>query len=81
LIPGSGISPGEGNGNPLQYSCPGTEEPSWLQSMGLQKSQNGYHQKDLQIKSAGEERRKGNQVYHWWECKLVQPLFLKIHAL
>ena len=22
-IPGSGISPGEGNGNPLQYSCPG----------------------------------------------------------
>ena len=21
LIPGSGISPGEGNGNPLQYSC------------------------------------------------------------
>ena len=22
-IPGSGRSPGEGNGNPLQYSCPG----------------------------------------------------------
>ena len=22
-IPGSGISPGEGNGNPLQYSCLG----------------------------------------------------------
>ena len=21
LIPGSGISPGEGNSNPLQYSC------------------------------------------------------------
>ena len=21
VIPGSGISPGEGNGNPLQYSC------------------------------------------------------------
>jgi len=21
LIPGSGRSPGEGNGNPLQYSC------------------------------------------------------------
>ena len=21
LIPGLGISPGEGNGNPLQYSC------------------------------------------------------------
>ena len=37
LIPGLGRSPGEGNGNPLQYSClenPGTEEPGGLQSMG-----------------------------------------------
>ena len=24
LIPGSGKSPGEGNGNPLQYSCLGS---------------------------------------------------------
>ena len=41
LIPGSGKLLGEGNGNPLQYSClgnPWTEEPGWLQSMGLQKS-------------------------------------------
>ena len=32
--------PGEGNGNPLQYSClkiPWTEEPDELQSMGLQR--------------------------------------------
>ena len=31
--------PGEGNGNPLQYSClkiPWTEEPDELQSMGSQ---------------------------------------------
>ena len=38
-IPGPGRSPGEGNGNPLQYSCldnPMTEEPSRLQSMGSQ---------------------------------------------
>ena len=37
-IPGSGRSPGGGNGNPLQYSClkmPQTEEPGGLQSMGL----------------------------------------------
>ena len=30
---------GEGNGNPLQYSClgnPWTEEPGGLQSIGLQ---------------------------------------------
>ena len=39
-ISGWGRSPGEGNGNPLQYSClriPWTEEPSRLQSMGLQR--------------------------------------------
>ena len=31
LIPGSGRSPGEGNGNPLQYSCLGnpTTEGAW----------------------------------------------------
>ena len=36
-IPGSGRSPGEGNSNPLQYSClenPWTQEHSRLQSMG-----------------------------------------------
>ena len=38
-IPGSKRSPGEGNGNPLQYSClenPWTEESGELQSMGSQ---------------------------------------------
>ena len=39
--PGSGRSLGEGNGDPLQYSCLGnhTEEPSGLYSMWSQKSQ------------------------------------------
>ena len=38
-IPGSGRSPGEGNGNPLQYSCleNSIEEPCGLQSMGSQR--------------------------------------------
>ena len=39
-IPGSGRSPGEGNGNPLQYSClenPMEGEPGRLQSMGSQR--------------------------------------------
>ena len=36
-IPGSGRSPGEGNGNPLQYSC--LEDPGRLQSMGLQRAE------------------------------------------
>ena len=38
-IPGSGRSPGKGNGNPLQYSC--LENPmeggAWLQSMRSQR--------------------------------------------
>ena len=37
--PGLGRSPGEGNGNPLQYSClenPWTEELGSLQSIVLQ---------------------------------------------
>ena len=40
-IPGLGRSPGEGNGNPLQYSCleiPWTEDPGRPQCMELQKS-------------------------------------------
>ena len=41
-ISGSGRSLGEGNGNPLQYSClenPMDKGSAGLQSMGLQKSQ------------------------------------------
>ena len=43
LIPGSGTSPGEGNGNPLQYSCLENSMDSGimdsgLQSIGLQES-------------------------------------------
>ena len=40
-IPGSGRSPGRGNGDPLQYSClrvPWTEEPGRLQSMESQRT-------------------------------------------
>ena len=39
-IPGPERPPGEGNGNPLQYSCwkiPGTEEPDGLQFMESQR--------------------------------------------
>ena len=39
-IPGSGRSPGERNGYPLQYSClenPMDRGPSGLQSIGLQR--------------------------------------------
>ena len=42
LIPGSGRSPGEGNGNPLQYSCLGNpmDRGAWWATVhGVTKSQ------------------------------------------
>ena len=42
LIPGSGGSPGEGNGNPLQYSCLGNpmDRGAWWATVhGVEKSQ------------------------------------------
>ena len=44
-IPGLGSSPGEVNGNPLQYSCleiPWTKEPGGLQSMGLHRVRHNW---------------------------------------
>ena len=40
VIPGSGRSPGEGNGNPLQYSClgnPTDREAWWTTVQGVQR--------------------------------------------
>ena len=37
-IPESGRSPRVGNGNPLQYSCPGNSMDKQLQSTGLQRT-------------------------------------------
>ena len=45
LIPGLGRSPGEGNGNSLQYSCLEilwTKEPGGLQSMGSQRVRHNW---------------------------------------
>ena len=42
LIPGSGRAPGEGNGNPLQYSClknPTDRGAWWTTVHGVTKSQ------------------------------------------
>ena len=52
-IPGLGRSPGEGNGNPLQYSC--LENPMdrgawWATVHGVAKSQTG-------LKGKGEKER------------------------
>ena len=48
-IPGLGRFPGEGNGNPLQYSCleiPRTEEPGGLQSTGSQRMGHDWQHTD-----------------------------------
>ena len=51
-IPGSGRSPGEVNGNPVQYSCwemPWTEELGGLQSMGWQRARRDLATKQQMI--------------------------------
>ena len=51
-IPGLGRSPGEGNGNPLQYSClenPWTEKLSGLQLMGSQRVRHNWANKYFDI--------------------------------
>ena len=49
-IPGLGRSPGEGNGNILQYSCLGNPmEPGRLQSMGSQRVRHNLATKQQQI--------------------------------
>ena len=57
-IPGLGRSPGEENGNPLQYSCletPWMEEPGGLESMGPPR--------------VGHDRMTNSTVYYGNACK------------
>ena len=45
LIPGSGRSPGEGNGNPLQYFClenPMDREAWWAPVLGVAEGQSRF---------------------------------------
>ena len=77
LITGLGRSPGEGNGNPLQYSCLGNpmdrEEPEGLQSMGSQRVRHDRATKQQQPqegssfdKSFHIEKAPGEVVYPLW---------------
>ena len=53
LVPESGRSPGEGNGNSFQDSCletPWTEKPGGLQSMGSQRIRYNLATKQQQAK-------------------------------
>ena len=75
LIFGSGRSPGEGNGNPLQYSClryPMDRE-AWRATVhGVTKSQTRLKQ----LSTCAHKRHETNQAYlthrypegGWWTC-------------
>ena len=57
LIPGSGRSPGEGDGNPLQYSClenPMDREAWWTTVHGVSQSQTRLKQLSYMGKSMHE---------------------------
>ena len=76
-IPGSGRSPGGGNGNPLQYSClenPWIEEPGGLQSMKLQKLNKETTGKDS---GAGKEEEEGRVSAWGVSIELIVVYFLK----
>ena len=64
-VPGWGRSPGEGHGNPLQYSCwknpiDRGEEPGGLWSMGLRKTWTQL--KSLSTSMSNLSKRKGQRV-------------------
>ena len=72
-IPGSGRSPGGGNGNSLQYSClgnPTTEEPSVLQSMGSQRVRHDFVTE--QLKGLGL-KRQFNPEDHVFAADIAAP--------
>ena len=66
-IPGLGRSPGEGNGNPLQYSC--LEKPGGLQPMGSQRVGHDWASLSLSL-----------YIYIYinlyWNFKYLLPIFL-----
>ena len=72
LIPGSGRSPGEGNGNPLQYSC--------LENTHGQKSLVSYSPWDHKELDTTEHTRSAHrldsQPLNLWFCVFVLPLLL-----
>ena len=64
-IPGSGRAPGEGNGNPLQYSCLGnpTDRVAWWATtvLGVAKSQTGLSM----------------DAYRTVACQTLLPMFIE----
>ena len=81
LIPGSGRSPGEGNGNLLQYFCweiPSTEETGKLQSVPSQRAGHDLMTKNTTVAEPGFEPRQtefsllANSLYYFPEWEISQ---------
>ena len=65
LIPGSGRSPGEGHGNPLQYSClenPMVRGAWWATVHGVAKSQTQLKQLSMHTHIATRKGRTLDQL-------------------
>ena len=76
LIPGSGRSPAEGNGNPLQHSC--LENPMdrgawWATVHGVAKSQTRLSDFSFLLSTVKIEVPHFNsyEMFHWMACCLV----------
>ena len=80
VILGSGRSPGEGNGNPLQDSClriPWTEEPGRLQSMGSQRVRHNWSEK-MNFFWAHKKFEKMNKMCSW-SFKKIETIDSQTH--
>ena len=69
-VPGSGSSPGEGNGNPLQYSClenPMDKGARWATAHGVTESDTtellNHHQ--ASTGGQGPEKRHFDLTFRW----------------
>ena len=75
-IPGSGRSPGGGNGNPLQHSCLENSMDRrawWLQSMGSQRAGHYWVTNTIRMGRDEQSKREGPALnwwmYHYWDGK------------
>ena len=82
LIPGWGRSPGEGNGNLLQYFCweiPSTEETGKLQSVPSQRAGHDLMTKNTTVAEPGFEPRQiefsllANSLHYFPEWEISFP--------
>ena len=78
LIPGLGRSPGEGNGNPLQYSClgnPTDRGTSRAAVHGVTKSQKQLHMKTI---ISFRTYSTGSSLVSTWMGELILPFSILI---